>query len=158
MKNTVKNVPAPEKAALTPLGALKYIICYSSVLFTAISVVVLIAQALSASESGITFADPARFLAIYPFALFAAAASLVFKAKMNTFWKILIHYGVSVVAFYLFICAPIKEYINSVAIVALVSILYFICAAIEVSIRASIERKKRDSVPYQSVYGKITRK
>lgn len=158
MKNTTKSAPAPEKAALTPLGALKYIICYSSVLFTAISVVVLIAQAASATEGGIAFADPARFLAIYPFALFAAAASLVFKTKMNTFLKIVIHYGVSVVAFYLFICAPIKEYTNPLAIIVLVSLLYFIGAVTEISIRASIDKKKRDSVPYQSVYGKITRK
>lgn len=153
-----QSTSANEKTTLTPLGALKYIICYSSVLFTAIALIVLIAQAASATESGVAFADPARFLAIYPFALFAAAASLVFKTKMNTLLKILIHYGVSVIAFYLFICAPIKEHINSVAIVALVSILYFIGAAIEVCIRSSIQKKKRDSVPYQSVYGKITRK
>lgn len=158
MKNTPQVATAPEKAKLTLIGALKYIICYSSVLFTAISVIILIAQAASASADGIAFADPGRFLAIYPFALCTAAASLIFKSNVKMIVKILIHYGVLATAFYLFICAPIKSSTNPVAILALVSLLYFIGVAIELSIRAAINRKKRDAVPYQSVYGKITRK
>ena len=158
MKNTPQVAPAPEKTKLTLLGALKYIICYSSVLFTAISVVILIAQSASASADGVAFADPSRFLAIYPFALCTAAAGLIFKTQAKTLVKILVHYGVSALAFYFFICAPIKSSTNPAAIVALVSLLYFIGVAVELSIRTAIKRKNRDAVPYQSVYGRITKK
>lgn len=158
MKNEKISAHVDEQTGLTPLGAVKYIIAYSSVVFTAITLVLLIFHSLSANKAGMAFADPARFLAIYPFALFSSVAGLVFKSKLKTAVKVLIHYAVTIVSFYLFICAPIKSSTNPIAIIALASLIYLLGAAADLGIRAAINKKKRDDVPYQSVYGKITKK
>lgn len=158
MKAEKNSAPVAEKAKLTPIGAIRYIIGYSSVIFTAISLVLLIFWSLSENKEGMTFTDPARFLAIYPFALCASAASLVFKAKIKTAVQVIIHYAVTIFSFYLFICAPIKSSTNPVAIIALASLLYFIGIAVYLGIRAAINKKKREEIPYQAVYGKITKK
>ena len=158
MKNEKIASPAVEQNKLTLLGAIKYIICYSSVVFTAISLMLLISQSLTASKVGVVFADPARFRAIYPFTLCTAAAGLVFKTKMKMWTKLLIHYAVTIVSFYLFVCSPIKSSTNPVAIIALASLIYLLGAAADLIIRAAINKKKRDDTPYQSVYSKITKK
>ena len=158
MKNEKKAAPAAEQTRLTAYGAIKYIICYSSVVFNAISLILLIPQALSTDSNGVAFVDPARFLAIYPVALCTTAASLIFRANMKTVFKVLIHYAVTITAFYVFICAPIKSTSKPLAIVAVTSLLYFIGVAIDLGIRAAIDKKKRVETPYQSVYGKLTKK
>ena len=159
----LKNVKAPEvakdSAKLTPIGAVKYIIGYSSVVFTALALLILIVQALQAGESEVAFVKPLRFLLIYPFTLFTAAAGLVFKVK-DLGWgaKFMIHYAVSAVALYIFVCAPAKEASNPWAMVALASFLYWVVALTIIIVKSTIERKKRDSAPYDPVYKKGIRK
>jgi hypothetical protein len=155
MKNSKAPAPTPEETRLSAVGAIKYIIGYSSVIFTAISLILLVAQALTTSEGEIAFVDPSRFLMLYPFTLCTAAAALVFKARTIKMWlKLLIHYGVSAIALYIFVCAPVKNG----SIVALASILYLIVALAILIPRAIINKKMNEEIPYQSVFGKANKK
>ena len=155
MKNVKTPTPVEQKAKLSAMDVVKYIIGYSSVIFTAISLILLIVQALTVSEDEIAFVDPTRFLMLYPFTLCTAAAALVFKSKTMKMWlKVLIHYGVSAIALYVFVCAPVKNG----AIVALASILYFVVVCAALIPRAILNKKKNEDIPYQSVYSKVNKK
>jgi len=155
MKNVKSPAPATEQTKLSAMDVIKYIIGYSSVVFTAISLVLLIAEALTVGEDEIAFVDPSRFLMLYPFTLCTASAALVFKARSMKMWlKILIHYGVSAIALYIFVCAPVKNG----SIVALASILYFVVVCAVLIPRTIINKKKNEETPYQSVFGKANKK
>jgi len=155
MKNVKSPAPATEQTKLSAMDVIKYIIGYSSVVFTAISLVLLIAEALTVGEDEIAFVDPSRFLMLYPFTLRTASAALVFKARSMKMWlKILIHYGVSAIALYIFVCAPVKNG----SIVALASILYFVVVCAVLIPRTIINKKKNEETPYQSVFGKANKK
>ena len=157
MKNASQPVTAPKQTKLSAVDILKYIIGYSSVIFTAISLVLLIIMTLTAGEDDITIVEPSRFLVLYPFALCTSAASLVFKTRIKVVFRILIHYAVSAAAFYLFICSPIKNNVNPAAIIAVISVLYFIVAAIYLGARAIVNKRNQEEIPYQPVYGKATK-
>jgi hypothetical protein len=155
MKNVKSPAPVTEQTKLSATDVIKYIIGYSSVVFTAISLILLIVQALTVGEDEIAFVDPSRFLMLYPFTLCTAAAALVFKARTIKMWlKLLIHYGVSAIALYIFVCAPVKNG----SIVALASILYLIVALAILIPRAIINKKMNEEIPYQSVFGKANKK
>ena len=159
MKNIKAVAPVTEPQKLSAKGVIKYIIGYSSTVFTAISLFLLTVQSLTVGEDEIAFVDPSRFLMLFPFALCTAAASLIFKARSLKLWaKFLIHYIVSATALYAFVCKPAENGTNPFSIVILASLLYFIAAGTILVIRAVKEKKERDAIPYQSVYGKITKK
>jgi len=132
-----------------------HIISYSCIYFTAIALLILIVQALSANENEVSFMAPSRFLMLYPFTLAVAVADCIFMVKeMKTFSKVLIHYASFAISFYIFVCSPIKNGSNPIAMVAIVSVLYFIVATPILIVASSKSKKKRESVPYQSVYKK----
>ena len=157
-----KNINAPAQSDANKLSArdvINHIISKSCIYFTAIALVLLIAQALSVEGDEIAFVDPTRFFMLYPFTLCIAIAELIFKAKtVKTVWKLLVHYGVLVLSFYIFVCSPVKTETNPVAIVALVSLLYFAAAGTVLIIRAAKAKKEQKQVPYESVYKNVYKK
>lgn len=134
---------------------INHIISYSCIYFTAIALLILIAQALSAQSNEVSFMAPSRFLMLFPFTLAVAIADCIFMVKgMGMLSKVLVHYATFAVSFYIFVCSPIKNGSNPIALVAIVSVLYFIVATPILIIASSKNKKKRESVPYQSVYKK----
>ena len=127
----MKTAPKPTEQQVKPIKAtdiIKHIISHSCIYFTAIALVLLIAQMISAGESEKTI-EPIRFLLIYPFTLAFAIADCIFKVpSLGKGAKVTIHYAITVVSFYLFVCAPAKSAANPVVIVLFMSLIYFIIA------------------------------
>ena len=159
MKNNKKSIPATEELKTTTAAdIIKQIISHSCIYFTAVALVLLIAQAISSGESGKTI-EPTRFLMIYPFTLALASADCIFKARsMGTGAKVAIHYAITIIAFYLFICAPVKSSANPIVIILFMSFIYFVIATPILIVRHLIKKKKEKEVPYQSVYSKVAKK
>ena len=159
MKNNQKTFPSADTAKpTTSADVIKYIISHSCIYFTAVAIILLIAQSISAGDSEKTI-EPLRFLLIYPFTLAVAAADCIFKARsLGTGTKATIHYAITVLAFYLFVCAPAKSAANPIVIVLFLSFIYFLIATPILIVFSSVKKKKSKEVPYQSVYGKVTKK
>ena len=134
---------------------LNHIISYSCIYFTVISLLILIVQALSAQENEVSFIAPSRFLMLFPFTLAVAVADCIFMVKsMKMASKVLVHYASLAVSFYAFVCAPMNNGTSPLAIVALITVIYFIVATPILIIVSAKNKKKRESVPYQSIYKK----
>lgn len=134
---------------------INHIISYSCIYFTALALLILIAQALSSDGNEVSFMAPSRFLMLFPFTLAVAVADCVFMVKdMGMASKVIIHYATLAISFYVFVCSPIKNGSNPFALVAIISVLYFIVATPVLIIVSAKNKKQRESVPYQSVYKK----
>ena len=159
MKKNVQNIVKDESPkALSTLDIAKYIISHSCMYFTAVAIVILIAQMISAGDSEKTI-EPLRFILIYPFTFALACADCIFKARsMGLGAKVAIHYAITVIAFYIFVCSPAKSEANPIVILLLLSVIYFIIAAPILIVRAIIKKKNTPVEAYKPVYGKITRK
>ena len=154
----MKTAPKSTERKVNPIKAtdvIKYIISRSCIYFTAIALVLLIAQMISAGESEKTI-EPIRFLLIYPFTFFLASADCIFKApSLGKVAKVTIHYAITVISFYLFVCAPAKSAANPIAIIFFMSLIYFIIATPILIVFSIIRKKKNPVEEYKPIYSKI---
>ena len=155
MKKIIKE-DAPK--TLSASDVIKYIISHSCIYFTAVGLIILIFQAIAVGDSEKTI-EPLRFILIYPFTLALACADCIFKVKsMGVSAKVVIHYAITVISFYIFVCSPAKSEANPILILLLLSVIYFIIAAPILIVRAIIKKKNTPVEAYKPVYGKITNK
>jgi peptidoglycan biosynthesis protein MviN/MurJ (putative lipid II flippase) len=116
-------------------------------------------QAAATADSVAKYVEPSRFLMIFPFAFTTALADMVWEAKnAKTAFKLIVHYVVLTVAFYVFLYLPVQSTQNPtspIIIIALLSVIYFICASIVLVILSKIRKKKEAETPYVPVYSSV---
>ena len=154
MKNTQQNkVEMTEKKFIPDI--IRYIINHSCIYFTLLSLVLLFIQYIT-SENATSYIEPSRFLLLFPFAFCISVAECIFKAKtLNIFIRVLVHYAVFVISFYVFVCAPTANLNKPIIIMTLVTVIYFIVAIPILVIRGAVKKKQKDSIPYEGVYKNV---
>ena len=163
MKNTAQKYinsnfkpEPPKKSALDKVKSVTFRTC---LYFTCIVLFLLAAQASATADSVAKYVEPSRFLMIFPFALTVSLADMVWGAKnAKTALKLIVHYVVVTVAFYVFLYLPVQSTQNPtspIIIIALLSVIYFICASIILVIISKAKKKKEAETPYVPVYSSV---
>ena len=100
--------------------------------------------------------QPVKLLAILPFSLLFSAANTLFReAKFSKGGRVVLHFLLSVGGAFLFLYLPNKQPDSRGWMMLLVLLLiYWLIMGIILVIGARVERVKRDSSQYQSVYRK----
>jgi hypothetical protein len=129
----------------------KYIFLWSSAYFTAITLILLISQALETD----TYVAPLKFLLIYPFALVMALGNLVIKApslKLGT--KTLLHCAMTIGSAYLFLILPSKGSANALMVLAAFAVIYFVVATPILITKKRKLKKAEEEAPYKPMFTK----
>jgi len=161
MKNNVQKYinPKPETPKSSPFDKARSVIFRTCLYFTCIVLLLLSAQAIATEDSVAKYVEPSRFLMIFPFAITVAIADMVWKAQnAKTALKLTVHYIAITAAFYVFLYLPVQSSQNPTSpliIIALLSVVYFICATTALVIRAKIRKKKEEATPYVPVYSSV---
>ena len=100
--------------------------------------------------------QPIKLLAILPFSLlFSAANALYRKAGFSKGGRVLLHFLMTVGGAFVFLYMPNRQpETNPWLMLLIMVVLYWIVMGTILTIGARIERVKRDSSQYQSVYRK----
>ena len=149
MKKTELEKTVTEEKKATPGSPVVSVLFNSCALFTALTLLLLATQLTSST----TFVEPLRIFMIYPFSLCLSLAGLTFKAKgLKTFLKVIIHFTVSVAAFYIFICPSYSK-----TPLILFCVVYIIIAAVILTV-LKLKKKKTEPKPeYVSMFSKASK-
>lgn len=149
MKISKTEMAVQETKKATPRSMAISVFLNSCALFTVLTLLLLATQLTSST----TFVAPLRIFMIYPFSLCLSLAGLALKAKgLKTFLKVIIHFTVSVAAFYFFICPS-----NSKTPIILFCAFYIIIAAVILTV-LKLKKKKTEPKPeYVSMFSKASK-
>ena len=139
-----------EISGSSPTSTLIYIAMWSCVYFTAVSVILLMLQALQADS---LYVKPDRFLLILPFGVSMSIGNLIIKAKaLKLRWKVILHYASSLLAFYLFLVLPAETLTNPLPLMMIITVAYFLVATPILIILNIKNKKSREEAPYKSMF------
>lgn len=147
----MKKTQTTTKKQTFSLEIAKYIFLWSSAYFTAITLLLLISQALEPD----TYVAPLKFLLIYPFALVMALGNLVLKApSMKLGAKTLLHCLMTIGSAYLFLILPSRGAANAFVVLLVFALIYFaIATPILIVIKRKL-KKAEETAPYQPMFTK----
>ena len=124
------------------LSLIKSTLSGTCIIFTVFTLIVLTPQLFGQND----LIQPLRFFMIFPFSLCFAVANLIFKIKsLKTFIKLILHFSLVALSFYLCLCSSVKE-LNPLVLILLLGVIY-VMIAIPVVIILRRRSKKLEKKP-----------
>lgn len=153
MKKSEAERLATEAKKRKTTEALKFVFFGSCTIFTALAMLFLSPQLFTHND----LIDPLRFFLIYPFSLCVTIGSLIFKVKKaHILLKLLVHFSVIAVSFYVFLCSTLSN-ADPFILIALLGLIYAIVAIAILSV-LRITRKKEEKPAYVSMFSQSSKK
>ena len=143
---------------MTAKDHLKKIALASSIYYTAATFLLLfLFFVLNVDNS--TGIQPVKLIAVLPFAIFFAAANDLYRsAKWARWLRVLCHYVLTVGGAFLFLYLPNKDpsqkASGALLLFVVFTVVYFLIMGTVLIVTSRIQRVKRDTKGYQSVYRK----
>ena len=137
----------------TPIASrLLHVFLWSCAYFTIITLFLLIIQSFQTETRYVT---PSRFLLIYPFGLAMAFGNLVLMTKaLKAAAKTFLHFLITVLSFYVFLILPAQNSGNPIALLFILSVIYFLIATPILIVRHAKLKKAREETPDTSMFSK----